>query len=439
MPSSAVADDRLQSATSRPLDPFEHLMLTDARPEHPLCFFVECDVEGVLDEDRLRAAVDAAARRHPLVRCRVGWRVWRPHWLEPDVAPALLWYPAAGDRPWRTPDITAESGVRLVVLSGDAPDRHRVILQVQHAVCDGLAAMEFLGDVWAGYAGLEPPSFSTRRRPDDTAASAPKTTSADMRRDAVAFSRFRPRPLAPLRGTHEGTRVARLLDPPYLAREFDRDTTARLRRGATARGITLNDVVVTATMRAAIEWNERAGSETGDVRINVPVSLRPPGTRQPARNVLGYAFLDRIPEACRDRERLAASIAEATRWILATNAAAEFLVGLRAVSRVPGLLRLLTRLPVCHATGVVSWVGDPSRRMRSGVGKIDGRDAPGGVVIRGIWGVPPLRPRTRVAIGATTYAGTLALCCTCSAGTDHRDASARFLDLVQPELEAFAD
>jgi len=414
-------------------------MLTDARPEHPLCFFVECDVEGVLDEDRLRAAVDAAARRHPLVRCRAGWHGWRPHWLEPDVAPPLLWHPTESDRPWRAPDLAMESGVRLVVLSGDAPDRHRVILQVQHAVCDGLAAMEFLGDVWAGYDGIAPPPFSTRRRGDDAVASAPKTTSADIRRDALAFSRFRPRPLAPLRGTHEGPRVARPLDPPYLTRQFDRDTTARLRRGANARGVTLNDVVVTATMRAAIEWNERATGEAGNVRINVPVSLRPPGTRQPARNMLGYAFLDRTPGACRDRDHLASSIAAATRWILATNAAAEFLVGLRAVSRVPGLLRLLTRLPVCHATGVVSCAGDPSRRMRSGVGKIDGRDAPGGVVIRGMWGVPPLRPSTRVAIGATTYAGTLALCCTCSAGTDHRDASARFLDLVQPELEAFAE
>lgn len=325
------------------------------------------------------------------------------------------------------------------MLSGDAPDRHRVILQVQHAVCDGLAAIEFLGDVWAGYAGLTPPPFSTRRRSDDAVASTPKTTSADMRRDAVAFSRFRPRPLAPLHGTHEGSGVFRPLHPPYLTRVFDRDTTVRLRRGATARGITLNDVVVTATMRAAIAWNERTVGEAGNVRINVPVSLRPPGTRQPARNVLGYAFLDRMPEECRDRDQLASSIAAATRWILATNAAAEFLVGLRAVSRVPGLLRLLTRLPVCHATGIVSCAGDPSRRMRSGVGKIDGLDAPGGVVIRGMSGVPPLRPRTRVAIGATTYGGSLALCCTCSAGADHHDASARFLDLIQPEIEAFAD
>lgn len=436
MSSPLVARDRARPATSRPLDPLEQLMLAEVRPGHPHCFFVECDVEGVLDEQRLRMALGAAALRHPLVRSRVRWCGWRPHWLEPDVAPSLLWHPAASDRPWGPPDLAAESGVRLVVLQGATPDRHRVILQVQHAVCDGLAALDFLGDVWAGYAGLEPPPFSPPRRPGD-AASAPATTAAEMRRDAVAFSRFRPRPLVPLPKAHAEPRLARPHDPPYLTRVFDPDAAARLRRGVAARGISLNDAVVAATMRAAIAWNEHAAGAAGNVRVNVPVSLRPPGMRQPAGNLLGYAFLDRSPAACRDREQLASSIAAAMRWIRTTNAAAEFLVGLRTVSRVPGLLRTLTRLPICHATAVVSCVGDPSRRMRSGVAKIDGHDAPGGVVIRGVSGVPPLRPRTRVAIGATSYGGTLTLCCTCSAGADHRAAAARFLDLMQPELEAF--
>lgn len=415
-------------------------MLVDARVGHPLCFFVECDVEGVLDEDRLRAALVAASARHPLLCSRVIRRGWRSHWSEPDVAPRLLWRPDGSAAPWRPPNLGVESGVRLVVLDGPGPGRHRVILHVQHAVCDGLAAFEFLGDLWACYDGREPPPFTTPVRPGSTAdPTTPATTAADMRRDAAAFSRFRPAPLAPLRGRRDGARTPDPLAPPYVPRVFDRDLTTRLRRGATRRGISVNDVVVAAVMRAAIAWNEQTAGAPGNVRINVPVSLRPPGSRQPARNVLGYAFLDRTPGECRDREPLAASIATATRWILGTNAAAEFLVGLRPFDRVPGLLRLLTRLPLCHATGVVSCAGDPSRRMRSGVVKVDGLDAPGGVVIRGIWGVPPLRPRTRVAIGATTYAGALALCCTCSAGPDRHDAASRFLDLVQPELEAFAE
>jgi hypothetical protein len=355
------------------------------------------------------------------------------------VVPQLVWHPGPEQRPWRPPNLGAESGVRLVVLDGPGTDRHRVILHVQHAVCDGLAALEFLGDLWALYDGREPPPFKAADRGVPAGdPTAPATTAADMRRDALAFSRFRPAPLAPLRGESNGVDAPDAVAVPYIARVFDRDVASRLRRGATARGISVNDVVVTAVMRAAIAWNAETSGRPGNVRINVPVSLRPPGSRQPARNVLGYAFLDRTPDECRDREPLALSIATATRWILGANAAAEFLVGLRPFDRVPGLLRLLTRLPLCHATGVVSCAGDPSRRMRSGVGKIDGLDAPGGVVIRGMWGVPPLRPGTRVAIGAMAYAGTLSLCCACSAGPDVQAAARRFLDLVQPELEAFA-
>jgi hypothetical protein len=440
MASSVAPIEPSRSAFARPLDPLEHLMLIDARPDLPMCFHVECDVEGALDASRLRSALEAAAGRHPLVRSRVGFHRFRPHWLEPDVLPQLVWRPGAGDTPWRAPNLAVESGVRLVVLDGGGPRRARVVLLVQHAVCDGLAALEFFGDLWAHYDGRDPPPFTAGRRPTAAAeAAAPATTASDMRRDALAFSQFRPQPLAPVRPATDSLAPPPAHEPPYVTDRYDRGLTERLRRGAQRRGISINDCIVTAVMRAAIEWNERAAGCAGNVRINVPVSLRPPGTRQPARNVLGYAFLDRTPEACRAREPLATSIATATRWILGTNAAAEFLVGLRPVDRVPGLLRLLTRLPLCHATGVVSCAGDPSRRMRSGVAKHDGLDAPGDIVIRGIWGVPPLRPGTRVAIGATTYAGELTLCCTCSAGPDPHEGARRFLALVRPQLEAFAE
>ena len=83
--------------------------------------------------------------------------------------------------------------------------------------------------------------------------------------------------------------------------------------------------------------------------------------------------------------------------------------------------------------------GQPSRRMRSGVGRDDGRDAPDDLVIEGFIGVPPLRPRTRAAIGVTTYAGRLSLCCLCSAHPDPHTGARLFLDLVARELAALAD
>jgi hypothetical protein len=75
--------------------------------------------------------------------------------------------------------------------------------------------------------------------------------------------------------------------------------------------------------------------------------------------------------------------------------------------------------------------------MRAGVPKIDGRDAPGGLVIRGFRGVPPLRPRTRASVAVLPYAGTTTLSCLCSAGPNPPAAGLEFLDLIRRELEGF--
>jgi hypothetical protein len=188
-------------------------------------------------------------------------------------------------------------------------------------------------------------------------------------------------------------------------------------------------------MRAAVAWNTRIRRRPGNVRVTMPVNLRQPGQREPANNHLGYAFLDRTAAQCTDPRSLTASIASATRWILDHNAAAFFLSAIHFLARWPWMLRLTTRLPLCISTVVVSNVGDPSRRMRSGVGRVDGLDAPGDLVIQSFFGVPPLRPRTRAAIGVTTYAGRLSLCCLCSTHREPREGARQFLDIVRRELE----
>lgn len=440
------------SASVRPLTPFEQLMLIDDRPGHRMCFFLECIVDGPLQQNGLRNAVEAAAQRHPLLCSRVGFRKGRPVWLSADVLPTVVWKPPkqSGD-PWRPFDLRHESGVRLVVL-GDGKDRHRVVLQVHHSVCDGVAACEFVGDVWAIYAGVEPRAFSQPRalRPTPSAekrvASAAANGGQDTALGAWSFARFWPAPLA--HATTSNTALAAgdprgdgspgdPHSPPYVCLDFDRAFTEHLRAAASAGGASLNDSIVAAVMRAAVAWNTRAGRQPGTVRVTMPVNLRQPGQREPANNNLGYAFLDRTAVECNKARELTTSIAMATRWILDNNAAALFLSAIQALAHWPWLLRLTTRIPICISTVVVSNVGDPSRRMRSGVGRVDGRDAPDALVIQGVFGVPPLRPRTRAAIGVTSYAGRLSLCCLCSAHPDRHEGGRLFLDLVRQELEQF--
>ena len=425
------------------LTAFEHLMLADARPPHPMIFFLECEVEGPLCLDRLRAAVIAAAARHPLIRSRVGFRGGRPHWLAPDVEPVVE---PGGPQAWRPIDLAVESGLRLVVLP--AATGHRVVMVAHHASIDGVAAGEFFGDLWACYDGRDPPAFAPGRRrrssqPADTARSVAAPPAGGAFRSTLPFVAFRPRPLA-RRADLASVDDAPALgppQPPFACQTLERDLTATLRSTATTNGWTLNDLVVTAVMRAVGRWNERAGGRAGNVRVTLPVNLRPTGARGPARNELGYAFLDRTAAACADPKRLAAGLAEASRWIVEHDAAREFLAAADVLSRRPWLLRAITRLPLCFSTAVVSTIGDPSRRMRAGVPKVDGLDAPGGLLIRQIRGVPPLRPGTRASLGGTTYAGELTLTGLCSAvpdGLPSRAAAREFVELVAAELTAFA-
>jgi hypothetical protein len=224
------------------------------------------------------------------------------------------------------------------------------------------------------------------------------------------------------------------LSPPYAWLEFDARETDGLRAAAGAFGGSLNDLVIAAVMRAAVAWNTAVSRRPGDVRITVPVSLRSPGRREPARNTMAYAFLDRTAAACAAPGSLITSIAAATAWILEHDAARSFLDTLAVLARWPGLLWLATRLPICFSTAVVSYVGDPSRRMRTGLPKHSGHEVAGDVVIERCIGVPPLRPGTRASLGVMTYAGRLTLCCLCSAHADPRHGAGLFLERVRAAL-----
>lgn len=435
----AAAPSSPTAGGSGPVEPFDHVMLVDARPGHPMCFFLECIVEGDLDKDRLRDALARAVQRHPRFRSRVVWRGGRPQWCSPDVQPALICQPeASAIDPWSPIDLERESGLRIVIRSV-GPRLHGIVMVVHHAVCDGIAACEFMGDLWAFYEGIEPRGFSPPAVRGSEGHEPPATPvqppAIEPFGEALALAAFFPAALACSSTSAEPHKAA---EPPYASMELDEASTAHLREAAAARNASVNDLIVAAVMRAAIAWNDRAGKRRGGIRVTMPVSTRTPRQREPARNAISYAFLDRSREACADRESLVRSLAAASRWIVASGAVAGFLQAVAFLSKSPLMLRAVTRLPICLSTVIVSNLGDVSRRMRSGVPTIGGRDAPGGLVIRGFRGAPPLRPRTRASVAVLRYAGSTTICCLCSAGDDPRAAGRDFLSGIRRQLEDFA-
>jgi hypothetical protein len=256
-------------------------------------------------------------------------------------------------------------------------------------------------------------------------APAPQT----LAREALSFARFFPQPIAPGPATDQ-SQVAGLA-PPFTSVALSRDLTARLRAQAAAAGCTVNDLVVAAVMRGIVAWNAEAGRPARGVRITMPCSLKPPGQRGPAVNELSYAFLDRTAQECQNAAGLVRSIGASSRWIQEHRAAEGFLHTLAALAQVPRLLWALTRLPICLSTAVVSSVGNVGVRMRANVPKVDGYDMPGNLRIAALRGVPPLRPRTRLAVGLTHYSGQLHLTFLCDAAALGPQASQRMLGWVQ--------
>jgi len=444
---------------ARPLSPFEHLLLRDQRPGYPMCFFLHCDVEGNLDTARLRGALEGASRRHPLLRSRVRDSWWRPTWRAADRDPVLVVVrsgaPVAADgdpdSPWRPIDIRRESGVRMVAVE-TGPSSWRVVLQVQHSACDGLAGLEFLGDVWSLYHGAEPAGFRTpsrvlRRRAAAAGEAEPPADEPPPAQDAapaggvagetVRFAGFLPAALArgPASGPGDGVEAYRL---PYVPRTLDARSTAAIKERATAAGVAVNDVIVAAVMRAVVEWNLRAGRSCRRLRVTMPASLKPAGTRAPACIDMGYAFLDRDADACRDVPSLVASIAAASRWIQEHRAAGVFLDTLATIDRFPPAMRLVTRVPLPLASAVVSNVGNAGPRMKIGPPPEGVAGAPWAVRLVGVAGVPPVRPGTRLAVGVVFHDGRMALCVQSDPRALGPAAAPLLADLVRDQVVACA-
>jgi hypothetical protein len=422
------------------LTPFEQLMLDDARRGYPMCFHIECAGSGSLDRERFAAAVRSAARRHPRLRSRIAPGFLGPTWLPPDREPGIEWVDSAGSRepttqPWRPIDPRVTSGVRFVG-SENASAGWRIVMTVHHAVCDGLAACEYWGDIWTAYHGAEPAPFSPGRvavRPVD-APSGP--AGPGLLAACREFASLLPAALAAPRGGFRNA-AAEGDDFPYSILLLDAERTARLRSAATHLGGTVNDAVVAATFGAAAEWNRRAGAGSDrSLRVLMPVSLRAAGERLPARNHMSYAFLDRRVDECLRPAELLASLAAASRWVQGSGAAARFLDTIGPLARVPGALRAATRLPLCMATVVTSSLGNIARRMRAAVPLRDGCLAPDGVTVESFSCVPPIRPGTGMALGTIAYADGVSIGALADSGRLGPDAARRFLDFVERHIDA---
>lgn len=448
-----------------PLSDFEHYMLADDRPSHPMVITLVAHVTGNLDRDRFSAAVIIALRSHPLLNCRVQ-RVARRGlcWVSHSPAPPHIeWHDESATQPPEPLtqshlDLYREAGLRIRV--SVSMHRAQVQFQIHHACCDGVGGVEFLGDVFAHY-GLATSSpgaavprpgvvrvahLAKRDRWRGTAPSLVSFRAIGRILDA-ARRMMRRKPLligsrhhaaVPSASDNSSSRPTSRMHTQVLTREL----TKGLRKFASQQAVTVNDVCIGEMFHAIFDWNLDADQPdlNRGVVILIPVSLRTPEHDQmPAANLVSYVFVTRTAAECDDASNLLQSIQRQTVESLRSGGQYAFLQSLRFVRRVPGLLRGLLRAKTCFSSFVLANVGDIRRLFSGEFPTQHGKWVAGNVTIDRIDGVAPLRPNTRAAMSIGSYAGQLVLNLRTDASVFSEQDAAEFLARYVLRLERIAN
>lgn len=450
-----------------PLTLFERYMLLDDRADYPMTFAIQARFRGTARRQLFQQAVEQAVLRHPLLGATVR-RGPRGRWV---------WQPAASNSPWidwsdgdapidprvaARIDLRCQPGFRVWVRTGTLSTT--ATFQTHHACCDGLGLLQVIGDVLAAYAGacgesvareideLDPSLLA--RRGQYHVEIPPGVTRWRIFRDTLSeagkWLLRRPVPLAapprPPRPMRRPDSPAHQ-DIPYpgiLAHTFEAHQTRRLRLAAQRRGASINDLLLRDLFLVCCRWNARYGriAPTHWLRINMPQSLRQRHhEHMPAANVMSQAFLTRQARECQDPERLLYGLRAETAAIKRWRLGLYFLGGLALADRLPGALRLGMALlgGTCHATTVLTNIGDVGRRFSARLPRQDGRFMAGNLVLESLVGMPPLRPGTHAGFGIGIYAGELTVTVCGDSHTLDSSALRRLLDLYVDRIRQSAE
>ncbi|MEY2400101.1 MAG: diacylglycerol O-acyltransferase / wax synthase [Ilumatobacteraceae bacterium] len=139
----------------------------------------------------------------------------------------------------------------------------------------------------------------------------------------------------------------------------------RLKDIGRAYGVTVNDVALAVTAGALRSYLLARGQADHDLRIFIPVNVRPPNQPVSTRlgNRFGLNFLS-LPISMADPERRVRAVHERTRRLKAGQQAAATFVLLRAVGLAPRWAqRLSARLLGAKSSAVITNVRGPSRPL----------------------------------------------------------------------------
>ena len=410
-----------------PLAPFEHFMLADDCPDHPMSFFVQMKLQGRFDRPQLNAALKTALTIHPLLNSWIqgSAKEATSHitWIKPDAPlPTIDWNDdgvpirfAAGA--WI--DLRSETGIRLWVRESETATT--LMLQIHHCCCDGLGASSFVQSLLMAYhlhhtsastSALEE-KFDARLLQDrDLSCSSWRRIFMTARHAFFRISRFiksKPIPLATPRALPSNDFVEDQF-PRFQTFTFDAADTKELRVTAKRLGASVNDLLLRDLFLTLDHWNRRHSPDhrSRTIRVCMPVNLRrSTDHRMPAANVVSLSFLDREPNQFADPVSLLDNLREQTEETKRLRKSLAFVPALKLLGMIPGKLHARMQRTHCFASAAMSNLGVVF--ARSPLLGLDRRMVSGGLILESIEAVLPLRPLTHVAFVASNYGRKLSL------------------------------
>ncbi len=439
----------------------EKYFLLEDRPGFPMTFVIQLTLAGQLDRAAWEGALTMALAFQPLLTATIGRAKGnRLCWLPADQpGPPCDWGKA--NQPVTCPgsseriDLTRETGLRVWVRQG--AERAVVTLQFHHACTDGIGAYRFIGELLAAYGILiEGPTryalsevdarLLRGRQQRALGREVPFGLRTTWRALRYGYGLYqgRPAPLAAPSALADGE-PAEPSFPGYCTFSFDQAMHQRLREVAAQKGVMFNDLLLRDWFLTLQQWQKplRWWWQSPRLRVMMPTDLRDTDDfLMPAANMVGYTFLTRSHQDCRDADDLLRGLGDETGRIKHQRSGADFLETLLAANCFPGLLRwvLPTRWSLC--TAVFSNVADPSRRFTAKLPRKGGRVQAGNLVLEDITGIPHYRPLTRATLSVFQYDRRLTLCLRCDPQLyrlhDSQQLLCRYVDQLKISAEEWS-
>ena len=271
-------------------------------PAEPNNVHVEIWLPGYLDPDGLRDAVTAMLADQPRAGARRadrGW--WRrgyawefPSQADVDPVSTACWRTHADLDLARArflataPPLDRSPPFRLLLARG--PGRDSLILNAHHAAFDGRSCLRLLRLIADRYgvgrpAGPDrtdlyraPSGLPGRPQPPGQQASGTRPPTNQLPGNHSPVRRFRPRVwrTARIASRHASSRRPRRA-PGYGFALLGWPGVPAVPPSENEPGVTVNDLLIAALIRAIMRWNASAHRQPGRVRISMPVDVRPPG------------------------------------------------------------------------------------------------------------------------------------------------------------------